>query len=60
LYRLISEMPGYWNWGTALIETYNMKSYSINKFGPDVNFINILLQDIVDIDMLRLNIGVNM
>ena len=58
--KLIFEMPGYWNSSTTLSGTHDMKIYLVEKFGHDINFANILPQDIIELETLRLNLGVGM
>ncbi|GAI34052.1 unnamed protein product, partial [marine sediment metagenome] len=58
--KLIFEMPGYWNSGTTLSGTHDMKIYLVEKFGSDINLANILPQDIIELETLRLNLGVGM
>lgn len=58
--KLVFEMPGPWNPGTTLSGTHDMKIYLIENIGPEVNLGNILPQDVVELETLRLNLGVGM
>jgi len=58
--KLIFEMPGPWNSGTTLSGAHDMKMYLIENLGPEVNLGNILPQDVVELETLRLNLGVGM
>ena len=57
---LIFEIPGSWNSNTSLSRSHDMAAHLVHTLGPDVNLGNILPKDIIELETLRLNIGVGM
>jgi len=58
--KLFFEIPGPWNPGTTLSKSHDMKMYLIDSLGSEVNIANVLPQDVIELETLRLNLGVGM
>ena len=58
--KLFFEIPGPWNPGTTLSKSHDMKMYLIDSLGSDVNIGNVLPEDVMELETLRLNLGVGM
>jgi len=56
--RVLIELPGPWISGVALSAVEDMKKFLVAEFGPDVNIANVMAQDIVETEALRVGLGV--
>ena len=58
--KLFFEIPGLWNPGTTLSKSHDMMMYLIDSLGSDLNIGNVYPQDVIELETLRLNLGVGM
>jgi phosphosulfolactate synthase len=58
--ELIFEIPGPWNPSTTLSKSHEMKMSLVDAFGPEVSLGNILPDDVLELETLRLGLGVGM
>lgn len=56
--RVLIELPGPWIAGVTLSGVEDMKKYLMTEFGPDVNLANVMPQDILETEALRVGLGV--
>ena len=56
--RVLIELPGPWITGITLHAVEDMKKFLVGEFGPDVNIANVLPQDILETEALRVGLGV--
>lgn len=56
--RVLIELPGPWIPGVALSMVEDMKKFLVAEFGPDVNLANVMPQDILETEALRVGLGV--
>lgn len=56
--RVLIELPGPWIKGVALSAVEDMKKFLVGEFGPDVNLANVMPQDILETEALRVGLGV--
>lgn len=56
--RVLIELPGPWIAGTTLSMVEDMKKFLVREFGPDVNIANVMPQDIMETEALRVGLGV--
>jgi phosphosulfolactate synthase len=56
--RVLIELPGPWITGVTLSAVEDMKKFLVREFGPDVNLANVLPQDILETEALRVGLGV--
>jgi phosphosulfolactate synthase len=56
--RLIFEIPGPWIEGIHLCDQHAMRSWLVQRFGPEVNLANVGPADILEVETLRRGIGV--
>lgn len=56
--RVLIELPGPWISGVALSAVEDMKKFLVAEFGPDVNIANVMPQDILETEALRVGLGV--
>ena len=55
---VIFELPGPWVSHTAHSDVYDLKKWLIAEFGPDVNLANIMPDDILETEALRVGLSV--
>jgi phosphosulfolactate synthase len=56
--KVLIELPGPWITGVTLSAAEDMKKFLVNEFGPDVNLANVMPQDLVETEALRVGLGV--
>lgn len=56
--RVLIELPGPWIKGVTLSSVEDMKKFLVSEFGPDVNIANVMPQDILETEALRVGLGV--
>lgn len=56
--RVLIELPGPWITGITLSAVEDMKKFLVSEFGPDVNIANVMPQDILETEALRVGLGV--
>ncbi len=56
--RVLFELPGPWISGTALADIHDLKKFLVGEFGPDVNLANIMPDDVIETEALRVGLGV--
>ncbi len=56
--RVLIELPGPWISGVSLSAVEDMKKFLVAEFGPDVNIANVLPQDVLETEALRVGLGV--
>lgn len=56
--KVLIELPGPWIKGVTLSSVEEMKKFLVGEFGPDVNIANVVPQDIVETEALRVGLGV--
>jgi phosphosulfolactate synthase len=56
--RVLIELPGPWIAGVTLSAVEDMKKVLVSEFGPDVNIANVMPQDILETEALRVGLGV--
>jgi len=58
LHRVLFELPGPWISGVSLSEIHDVKKLLVREFGPDVNIANVMPDDIIETEALRVGLGV--
>ncbi len=56
--KVLIELPGPWISGVTLSAVEDMKKFLVSEFGPDVSIANLLPQDIIETEALRVGLGV--
>ncbi len=56
--KVLIELPGPWISGITLSEIEDMKKFLVSEFGPDVNIANVMPQDVMETEALRVGLGV--
>ena len=56
--KVLIELPGPWITGVTLSAVEDMKKFLVSEFGPDVNIANVLPQDVLETEALRVGLGV--
>lgn len=56
--KVLIELPGPWISGVTLCAVEDMKKFLVSEFGPDVSIANVLPQDIIETEALRVGLGV--
>lgn len=56
--RVLIELPGPWISGVTLSAIEDMKKFLVREFGPDVNIANVLPNDVMETEALRVGLGV--
>lgn len=56
--RVLIELPGPWITGITLHAVEDMKKLLVSALGPDVNIANVMPQDILETEALRVGLGV--
>ena len=56
--KVLIELPGPWISGVTLSAIEDMKKFLVREFGPDVNIANVLPNDIMETEALRVGLGV--
>ncbi|HZM37068.1 MAG TPA: phosphosulfolactate synthase [Burkholderiales bacterium] len=56
--KVLIELPGPWIKGVTLSAVEDMKKFLVTEFGPDVSIANVMPQDIVETEALRVGLGV--
>lgn len=56
--RVLIELPGPWISGITLSQTEDMKKFLVQEFGADVNIANVMPNDILGTEALRVGLGV--
>lgn len=56
--KVLIELPGPWISGVSLSAVEDMKKWLVVEFGPDVSIANVLPQDILETEALRVGLGV--
>jgi phosphosulfolactate synthase len=56
--KVLIELPGPWISGVTLAAVEDMKKFLVAEFGPDVNIANVMPQDILETEALRVGLGV--
>ncbi|MFP4538116.1 MAG: phosphosulfolactate synthase [Dichotomicrobium sp.] len=58
LEKLIFELPGPWVSGVNPSEIHDLKKLLVAQFGPDVNIGNVMPDDVIETEALRVGLGV--
>ncbi len=58
LTKVLIELPGPWIKGVTLSSVEEMKKFLVAEFGPDVNLANVMPQDVMETEALRVGLGV--
>ncbi len=58
LSKVLIELPGPWISGITLAEVEDMKKFLVKEFGPDVNIANVMPNDVMETEALRVGLGV--
>ena len=56
--KVLIELPGPWISNVTLSAVEDMKKFLVAEFGPDVNIANVLPQDVIETEALRVGLGV--
>lgn len=56
--KVLIELPGPWIKGVTLSAVEEMKNFLVAEFGPDVSIANVMPQDILETEALRVGLGV--
>ena len=56
--KVLIELPGPWITGITLSAVEDMKKFLVSEFGPDVNIANVMPQDVLETEALRVGLGV--
>jgi phosphosulfolactate synthase len=56
--RVIFELSGTWIPGTRSTDVYQLKVFLVSTFGPDVNLANVLPEQILETEALRVGLSV--
>lgn len=56
--KVLIELPGPWISGVTLSIVEDMKKFLVAEFGPDVNIANVMPQDLIETEALRVGLGV--
>lgn len=56
--RVLFELPGPWVSGVSLSEIHDLKKLLVREFGPDVNIANVMPDDVIETESLRVGLGV--
>ncbi len=56
--KVLIELPGPWISGVTLSAVEDMKKFLVTEFGPDVSIANVLPQDVIETEALRVGLGV--
>lgn len=56
--KVLIELPGPWIPGVTLSAVEDMKKFLVAEFGPDVNIANVMPQDVIETEALRVGLGV--
>ena len=56
--KVLIELPGPWISGVTLSAIEDMKKFLVREFGPDVNVANVMPADIMEMEALRVGLGV--
>lgn len=56
--RLLFELPGTWIHGVTWSEVHDLKKLLVREFGPDVNIANVMPDDVIETEALRVGLGV--
>ena len=56
--RVLFELPGPWISDTSMASIHDLKKFLVEQFGPDVNLANIMPDDIIETEALRVGLGV--
>ncbi|MGD9867511.1 MAG: phosphosulfolactate synthase [Hyphomicrobiales bacterium] len=58
LERVLFELTGPWIKGNALCDVYQLKKLLITEFGPDINLANVMPDDVLETEALRVGLSV--
>ena len=56
--RVLFELPGPWISGVSLSEIHDIKKLLVREFGADVNIANVMPDDLIETEALRVGLGV--
>lgn len=56
--KVLFELPGPWISGVAMSEVHDVKKLLVKEFGPDVNIANVMPDDLIETEALRVGLGV--
>jgi phosphosulfolactate synthase len=56
--KVLIELPGPWISGITLSAIEDMKKFLVREFGPDVNIANVMPNDVMETEALRVGLGV--
>ena len=56
--KVLFELPGPWIGGCTMDSIHDMKKLYVREFGPDVNIANVMPDDIIETEALRVGLGV--
>ena len=56
--RVLFELPGPWISGVALSHVHDLKKLLVAEFGPDVNIANVMPDDVLETEALRVGLSV--
>ena len=55
---VLFELPGPWISDTSMASIHDLKKFLVEQFGPDVNLANVMPDDIIETEALRVGLGV--
>lgn len=58
LQRVLFELTGPWIKGNALCDVYQLKKLLISEFGPSVNLANVMPDDVLETEALRVGLSI--
>lgn len=56
--KVLFELPGPWISGVSMSEIHDLKKFLVREFGPDVNIANVMPDDLIETEALRVGLGV--
>ena len=56
--KVLFELPGPWISGVTMSEIHDLKKFLVREFGPDVNIANVMPDDLIETEALRVGLGV--
>ena len=56
--QLLFELPGPWITNVSMSSIHDLKKFLVREFGPDVNIANVMPDDLIETEALRVGLGV--
>ncbi len=56
--KLLFELPGPWITNVTMHSIHDLKKFLVREFGPDVNIANVMPDDLIETEALRVGLGV--